>query len=256
MIGTSFGNYPLITGQPKYPTANRGKKSSGNDGFETKVPNEECYTKTISKGKFETCAEVGKISGKYKYALREDKAICRIWQVPGIEYRFFHAVESTEENPVLVARGVDEHGKPFEEKIDVRRIDPYNTTALEIEALRRFEPGEYLYIPYGEANLGLQERFDFITSARQKIADCNRLRLSGESTILEKNIDFILSFTGNSARVNHNGNTFKLESDSLRDFAEETKRNLELYSSAVRERMISGMTKKCSEELSDMLWKK
>ena len=44
-------------------------------------------------------------------------------------------------------------------------------------------------------------------------------------------------------------------SDILNDFTEETKRNLELYSSAVRERMISGMARKCSEELFDMLKK-
>ena len=233
MIGISYGNYPLAAGQSKYQAANSSKKGSRNAAFGKKVSNEERYIKTVSRGNFETCAEVDKIP--CKYALKDENAIGWHWKAPGIEYRFFHAAESTDENPVLVARGVDEHGKLFEEKIDVKQINPYNTTLLEIDALAYFKPGEYHTIStsnlYGKEDVGINERFDFVARIRERLASCSRLHLSKE------------------------GNHIELGSDILSDFAEENKRKLELYSEAARERMIYGMARKCSEELSDMLWK-
>ena len=182
MIGISYGNALLTAGQRKYQTANSNRKYSGKGGFGTKVPNEERYIKTVSRGNFETCAEVDKIP--CKYALKDEKAIGWHWKAPGIEYRFFHAAESTEENPVLVARGVDEHGKLFEEKIAVKQIDPYNTTPLEIDALSYFRPGEHYSIStynlYGKEP-GINERFDYVARTQERLASCNRLHLSEEA---------------------------------------------------------------------------
>ena len=87
MIGISYGNALLTAGQRKYQTANSNRKYSGKGGFGTKVPNEERYIKTVSRGNFETCAEVDKIP--CKYALKDEKAIGWHWKAPGIEYRFF-----------------------------------------------------------------------------------------------------------------------------------------------------------------------
>ncbi len=253
MIGISYGNALLTAGQRKYQTANSNRKYSGKGGFGTKVPNEERYIKTVSRGNFETCAEVDKIP--CKYALKDEKAIGWHWKAPGIEYRFFHAVESTEENPVLVARGVDEHGKLFEEKIAVKQIDPYNTTPLEIDALSYFRPGEHYSIStynlYGKEP-GINERFDYVARTQERLASCNRLHLSEEAAWNKKDLDFVLGFTENHTGADQIGTCFKLDSDILKGFTEENKRNLELYSSAVRERMISGMARKCSEELFEM----
>ena len=260
MIGISYGNYnSMIAGQTRYQTAGRSKKSSGEVSFGTKVSDQEHYISAPRDGSWATCPEVDKIPSKYE--LKDGGAITWNWHQPGIEYRFFHAAESTEENPVLVARGVDEHGKLFEEKIDVRRIDPYNTTSLEMEALSYFKPeGNRFCNPYslyeGYEFKGMQERFDFIAGARQRIVDCTRLRFSEEAADWKEDIDLILSFTGASARPDRVGNNFKLDAESLSHFARENERNLERYSSAAKERLIYSMAKKCSEELSDMLWEK
>lgn len=264
MIGISYGNYNSRTSeQPRYQTAGRSQKSSGNDSFGTKLINGEYYihvARDENVCKFYTTSEVDKIPSKYE--LKDGKAFAWCWQEHGVEYRFFHAAESTDENPVLVARGVDEQGKLFEEKIDVRQIDPYNMTYLELNALSYCMPGEHRTIsnPYelyaGYKYKGIQERFDFITGAQRTIADCNRLHLPEEASHWTKDMDFILSFTGNPTKPDRIGNNFQLDADSLSNFAKENERNLELYSSAARERMIYGMAQKCSEELSDMLWKK
>lgn len=255
MIELCNGNYPMTTGQSRYQATKSIRKCSGKNDFGTKVSNEEHYIKTVSKGNFETCAEVDKIP--CKYALKDGKAIGWHWKIPGIEYRFFHAAESTEENPVLVARGVDEHGKLFEEKIDVKQIDPYNTTPLEIDALSYFRPGEHYSI--STCNLhgkepGINERFDYVARTRERLASCSRLHLSKEAAWNKKDLDFVLGFTNHSG-AGRIGNPFQLDSDILSDFVE-SKRQLELCSSAARERMISGMARKCSEELSDMFSKK
>ena len=254
MVGIFYGSYSSAAGQLKHQAANSSKKSSRNGTYGTNVFHEERYIKTVSRGNFETCAEVDKIP--CKYALKDEKAIGWHWKAPGIEYRFFHAAESTEENPVLVARCVDEHGKLFEEKIDVKQIDPYNTTPLEIDALAYFKPGEYHTIStsslYGKEDVGINERFDFVARIRERLASCSRLHLSKEAAWHEKDLDFVLGFTENRTRADRIGNHIELGPDIFSDFAEENKRKLELYSEAARERMISGMARKCSESRS---WK-
>ena len=257
MISMSYGNYNSRTSaQSRYQTAGRSQKSSGNDSFGTKVSNQEHYIRAPRDGSWATCPEVDKIPSKYE--LKDGKAITWCWRAPGIEYRFFHAAESTDENPVLVARGVDEHGKLFEEKIDVKQINPYNTTHLEIDALSCFKPGHYKTImtPYGSDGLGIQERFDFITDYQKDIRACNRLRLTKEAAWLQEEVDFLLSFTMGGTGLEKTGSAYTVDTNSLADFTKENERNLELYSSAARERLIYGMAQKCSEELSDMLWKK
>ena len=100
---------------------------------------------------------------------------------------------------------------------------------------------------------GINERFDYVARTQERLASCNRLHLSEEAAWNKKDLDFVLGFTENHTGADQIGTCFKLDSDILKGFTEENKRNLELYSSAVRERMISGMARKCSEELFDML---
>ena len=136
MIGISYGNYAMTAGQTKYQTANKSKKSNENDGFGAKLINGQYYIKVKRNEKncdFPTFEEVDKIPAKY--AVKEDGLLAMCWRNPGAEYRLYQAAESTDENPVVIARGVDEHGKLFEEKIDVRQINPYNTNHLELDAL-------------------------------------------------------------------------------------------------------------------------
>lgn len=194
MVAISYGNYSLTAGQRKYQTANSNKKYSGKNGFGTKVSNENRNIKTVWNGKFETCAEVDKIPCKYE--LKDEKAFAWCWKSPGIEYRFFHAAESTEENPIVVARGD-------------YSISTYNL--------------------YGKEP-GINERFDYVARTQERLASCNRLHLSEEAAWNKKNLDFVLRFTENHAGADRIGTYFKLDSDILMGFAEENKRNLELYS--------------------------
>ena len=259
MIGISYGNYAMTAGQTKYQTANKSKKSNENDGFGAKLINGQYYIKVKRNEKncdFPTFEEVDKIPAKY--AVKEDGLLAMCWKNPGAEYRLYQAAESTEENPVVIARGVDEHGKLFEEKIDVRQINPYNTNQLELNALSFCRPGEHrtIGIPNRGDGLGLQDRFDFITGCQEDIRAGKRLHLSKVVASIQEDMDFVLAFTKGSARPDKPESPYTVDADALAAFARENERNLELYSSAARERMISNLARKCSEDLSDMLWKK
>lgn len=238
MMDISYANLSVTTGQAKYQSVNQNKKSPSNDAFRRKMSNGDIYIKAPPK---KSWAEVDKIP--CKYALKSEGAISWHWHAPGAEYRFYHAAESTDENPVIVARGVDEHGKFFEEKIDVRKIDPYDTNILELQALERFKPGDFKSINYylGADLPEIQERFDFIAGIQEMIEACKELRLTEQVTMDKEDMDFVLSFTGSTARpYRHTVN----------------KKNLELYSRAARERMAAGMAKKCSKEFLDEFWEK
>ncbi len=246
MISTTYGNY---TGQLKYPAIKQSEKKNPENTFKTGLSNKEYRINAKPDGSWATCAEVDRIPSKY--ALKGDGAITWHWRDPGAEYRFFHAAESTDENPILVVRGVDEQGRLFEEKIDVRQIDPRNITVLEIEALEHFRPDECKTISYhfGDEIRGLQERFDYVAVAHKYIAACKRGGYAQSAAHRKEELDFICSFTGSSSEPGMNA-------FSLDDFLEENKKNLELCANLARERLIAGMSKRCSEELSDLLWGK
>ena len=46
-----------------------------------------------------------------------------------------YADDSTDENPVVLAKGVDENGKEFEQRIYINDVDPSSATVVEMRAL-------------------------------------------------------------------------------------------------------------------------
>ncbi len=59
-----------------------------------------------------------------------------------------YAEHSTDENPIISARGRDENGKEFTQLIDVNKIDPSNATPVEIIALQAsLTDGQYFEEP-------------------------------------------------------------------------------------------------------------
>ena len=50
----------------------------------------------------------------------------------GLSYCLKYADDSTDENPVVLAKGVDENGKEFEQRIYINDVDPSNATVVEM----------------------------------------------------------------------------------------------------------------------------
>ena len=97
----------------------------------------------------------------------------------GLSFYLKYAEDSTEDNPRILAKGIDEFGNEFEQIIDVKKVNPRNATLTEMRALEAYSGAEKRYgfstLPMGSTNVGLNERQDFIAAFEKNVADMNSL---------------------------------------------------------------------------------
>ena len=78
----------------------------------------------------------------------------------GLSYCLKYADDSTDENPVVLAKGVDENGKEFEQRIYINDVNPSSATVVEMRALEAHYKVEkhdfalFHFLPYGHADRG------------------------------------------------------------------------------------------------------
>ncbi len=53
----------------------------------------------------------------------------------GLSYYLKYAENSTEDDPIVIAKGVDENGDEFEKTIHINRVNPKSATVVEMRAL-------------------------------------------------------------------------------------------------------------------------
>ena len=97
----------------------------------------------------------------------------------GLSFYIKYAEESTEDNPVVIAKGVDENGKEFEEKSNINDINLRNASYVEMSALEAYynvDKGNSLsYFLQETGCMGLNDRCDLISSFEKVIQDMNKL---------------------------------------------------------------------------------
>ena len=97
----------------------------------------------------------------------------------GLSFYIKYAEESTEDNPVVIAKGVDKNGKEFEEKININDINLRNASYVEMSALEAYynvDKGNSLSsFPQETGCMGLNDRCDLISSFEKVIQDMNKL---------------------------------------------------------------------------------
>ena len=97
----------------------------------------------------------------------------------GLSFYLKYAEDSTEDNPRILAKGIDEYGNEFEQIIDVKKVNPRNATLPEMRALEAYSGVEKRYgfcsLPMGSTNVGLNERQDFIAAFEKNVADMNTI---------------------------------------------------------------------------------
>lgn len=93
----------------------------------------------------------------------------------GLSYYLKYAEDSTEENPRILAKGIDENGEEFEQVIDVNHINPRSATIVEMRALEVYSGAPkmngYSSIPLGATNVGRNERQDFMAAFEKEIQE-------------------------------------------------------------------------------------
>ena len=122
----------------------------------------------------------------------------------GLSYCLKYADDSTDENPVVLAKGVDENGKEFEQRIYINDVNPSNATVGEVLALDAYSKVErqlgLTSLQLAAGNMGLNDRRDFISMFKECIEDLNKLGRFDLSLLWTKSMDAYLDLTSANSK--------------------------------------------------------
>lgn len=117
----------------------------------------------------------------YQVYMKTDDMLYSGGNGSGLSFYIKYAEGSTEEDPTVVAKGVDENGNEFEQTIHINDINPRNATMVQMRALEAYlgvdKNGGLSSLPYSSSsgNMGLYDRGNFITMFQDTIRDMNIL---------------------------------------------------------------------------------
>lgn len=97
----------------------------------------------------------------------------------GLSFYIKYAEDSTEEDPTVIAKGIDENGDEFEQTIHINNINPKAATIVEMRALEAYTGVEKQYgftsLPLESGSMGLNDRRDFMDMFKDVIRDMKLL---------------------------------------------------------------------------------
>ena len=97
----------------------------------------------------------------------------------GLSYYLKYAENSTEDDPIVIAKGVDENGNEFEKTMHINKINPKCATVVEMRALEAHtgvkKLGGFTSLPLEAGNMGLNDRRDFMDMFKNVISDMKLL---------------------------------------------------------------------------------
>ena len=97
----------------------------------------------------------------------------------GLSFYIKYAEGSTEDDPTVIAKGVDENGDEFEQTIHINKINPRNASLVEMTALESYmgvdKNGGLTSLPPETGMMGLSDRRDFMDMFQKQISDMKLL---------------------------------------------------------------------------------
>ena len=117
----------------------------------------------------------------YKVYMKTDDMLYSGGNGSGLSFYIKYAEESTRDNPTVIAKGVDENGREFEQTIHINDINPRCATVVEMHALESYlgvdKNGGLSSLPHDpfRGNMGLNDRADFIDMFQNSVRDMNTL---------------------------------------------------------------------------------
>jgi hypothetical protein len=97
----------------------------------------------------------------------------------GLSFYIKYAEGSTEDDPTVIAKGVDENGDEFEQTIHINKINPRNASLVEMTALESYmgvdKNGGLTSLPPETGMMGLSDRTDFMDMFQKQISDMKLL---------------------------------------------------------------------------------
>lgn len=103
----------------------------------------------------------------------------------GLSYYLKYTENSTEDDPTVIAKGVDENGDEFEQTIHINKINPKYATVVEMHALEAHlgvdKNGGLTSLPPETGMMGLHNRTNFMDMFQKQIND---MRLLGQRKLM------------------------------------------------------------------------
>ena len=97
----------------------------------------------------------------------------------GLSFYIKYAEGSTEDDPTVIAKGVDENGDEFEQTIHINKINPRNASLVEMTALESYmgvdKNGGLTSLPPETGMMGLNDRTNFMDMFQKQISDMKLL---------------------------------------------------------------------------------
>lgn len=97
----------------------------------------------------------------------------------GLSFYIKYAEGSTEDDPTVIAKGVDENGDEFEQTIHINKVNPKSATVVEMRALEAHmgvkKLGGFTSLPLETGAMGLNDRMDFMDMFQKQISDMKLL---------------------------------------------------------------------------------
>ena len=140
-------------------------------------------TKTTAGASFSN--QINSIAGKgHIVYMKTDDTLYSGGNGTGLSFYLKYAENSTEDDPIVVAKGIDENGEEFEQTIHINKINPKNATLVEMRALEAHLGVEkrdgYSSLPMvpqgGIGDMGLNDRGNFMNMFEKSISDLTKLQ--------------------------------------------------------------------------------
>lgn len=146
-------------------------------GYEAKLPKKNPAGKNFTE-------QVGTAASArprvYKVYMKTDDMLYSGGNGTGLSFYIKYAENSTEEDPTMIARGVDENGEEFERTVHINDINPNCATIIEMRALEAYTGVEkqngFTSLPPETGNMGLNDRRNFMHMFQQQIRDMSILK--------------------------------------------------------------------------------
>ena len=167
-------------------------------GYGTKKPQSNVKGESFANG-------VKAKPNVYKMYLKTDDMLWAGGNGTGLSYYLKYAENSTEEDPIVVAKGVDENGDEFEQTIHINKVNPNCATIVEMRALEAHlgvdKNGGLSSLPPETGEMGLHDRADFMEMFQKQISDMWRLGQQKLAAYYQYSMRTYWEFIGGKIRI-------------------------------------------------------
>lgn len=116
----------------------------------------------------------------------------------GMSFTVKYAENSSEENPIALAKGIDENGKEFEKRFNLNDIDMTNASKVEMVALENHldlvKGNSLSTLPMETSRMGLGDKSNFVAMFEDSIKEQITLGQYDVAMRYKTNLNFLYDF--------------------------------------------------------------